>query len=267
MDPILVTTGSADFAAIGYAAVRAAFNETLQLCADKLSNADLTLAHEVLGSDALDEDTPGFYEMLADTALFSRRWTLGARAPARRAIGRIAPKLPVTRDPLKSAIAALLPKAFFSVLEIEGAHPEGGVSARDLVDGGRIIRIMDNALEAQSATAGKIMLAGRFVDLGPWHIGFGIVIALRKSEAMAICMALSDDEELEEKRDDLHELLYSAQLHGHNLVMAALEPMIMSLAIAIDMDMVDIEELTSELSSVLPGKPAPKRGRKAAFSG
>jgi hypothetical protein len=265
MDPILMKTSGADFAAVSYAAVREAFNETLQLCVDKLSSADVTLAHEVLGSAALDEDTPGLHEMLSDTALFSRRWAPGARA-ARRAIDRISPKLPVKRDPLKSAIAARLPEAFFSVLEIEGAHPQGGVQARDLIDGGRVIRIMDNALEAQSARRGKITLAGRFVDLGPWHIGFGIVIAVRKSEAMAICMALSDDEELEEKRDDLHELLYSAQLHGHNLVMAALEPMIMSLALAIDMDMVDIKELTAELSSVLPGKPAPKRGRRTVFS-
>ena len=48
--------------------------------------------------------------------------------------------------------------------------------ARDLLDDDRAVRIMDQALAAQAATYGEILIAGRFVDLGPWHIGFGIVL-------------------------------------------------------------------------------------------
>lgn len=48
-----------DIAAIGYPAVRNAFNETLQLCVEKLSKADLKLAEEILGLAALDEVSPG----------------------------------------------------------------------------------------------------------------------------------------------------------------------------------------------------------------
>ncbi|MBE0532626.1 MAG: hypothetical protein IH626_17520 [Rhodospirillales bacterium] len=108
MDSILVKAGGVDIAAIGYPAVREAFNETLQLCVDKLSKADLTLARKILGQAALDDAEPGIHEMLADTALYSRKGPPGMRAGARRAIDRIAPKLSVKRDPLKSAIAARL---------------------------------------------------------------------------------------------------------------------------------------------------------------
>lgn len=253
----------ADIAAIGYRAVRNAFNETLQLCVEKLSRADLKLAQEILGLDMLDEDGPGDTEMLADTALYSCKGSLDARSRTRRAIDRIAPKLPVRRDPLKSAIAARLPTAIFSVFAVERAHEQGAVLARDLLDDGRAIQVMDQALAAQAATYGEILIAGRFVDLGPWYIGFGIALPLRKSEALAIRLALSDGGDIETARGTLHELIYPAHLHGGDLVMTALEPVITALALAIDTDMLDMADLADSLGSLLPGKPALKRKRKA----
>lgn len=252
-----------DIAAIGYPAVRDAFNETLQLCVDKLSRADLKLAEEILGLGALDEVPPGAADMLVDTALYSSKGTPGPRAGTRRAIDRIAPKLPVKRDPLKTAIAARLPTAIFSAFMVERAHEQGGVLARDLLDEGRVIHIMDKALAAQAAIYREILFTGRFVDLGPWHIGFGIVAPLRKSEALAIRLALSDGEDIEIARGTLHELIYPAHLHGENLVMTALEPMIAALALAIDTDMLDMADLEASLGSLLAGKAAPKRKRKA----
>ena len=252
-----------DIAAIGYPAVRNAFNETLQLCVDKLSRADLKLAEEILGLGALDEVPPGAADMLVDTALYSGKGTPGPRAGTRRAIDRIAPKLPVKRDPLKAAIVARLPTAIFSAFVVERAHEQGGVVARDLLDDGRIIHIMDQTLAAQAVIYREVLVAGRFVDLGPWHIGFGIVVPLRKSEALAIRLALSDGEDIEIACGTLHELVYPSHLHSENLVMTALEPMITALALAIDTDMLDMAELASSLGSLLPGKPAPKRKHKA----
>lgn len=252
-----------DITAIGYPAVRHAFNETLQLCVDKLSRADLKLAEEILGLAALDEVPPGTADRLVDTALYSCKRTPDPRAGTRRAIDRIAPKLPVKRDPLKATIAARLPTAIFSAFMVERAHEQGGVVARDLLDEGPIIHIMDQALAAQAAIYGQMLVAGRFVDLGPWHIGFGIVVPLRKSEALAIRLALSDGEDLEIARSTLHELVYPSHLHGENLVMTALEPMITALALAIDTDMLDMADLAASLDSLLPDKPAPKRKRTA----
>lgn len=164
---------------------------------------------------------------------------------------------------------ARLPDAIFSVFAIDEAHTQGGVLARDLLDDGRVIHIMDNALAVQAAGRDELLLAGRFLDLGPWYVGFGIVLPLRKSEALAISLTLSHDGELEEKRGDLHELLYLADLYGDSLVMAALEPMIMALAAAIDMNMIDtdtidMDDLAAGLGSLLSGKPAPDRRRKTA---
>lgn len=248
-----------DIAAIGYPAVRKAFNETLHLCVEKLSRADLKLAEEILGSATLDEDAPGITEMLADTALYSRKGALGARAAMRRAIDRIAPKLPFRRDPLKSVIAARLPAAIFSVFAVEPTHQQGGVRARDLLDDGRALLVMDHALAAQAAHHGEFLIAGRFIDLGPWHIGFGIVLPLRKSEVLAIRLALSGEDDLENARGTLHELLYPAHLHGDDVVMAALEPMVTVLALAIDNDIIDMGDLAAGLASLLPGNSTPKR--------
>ena len=252
-----------DIAAIGYPAVRHAFNETLQLCVDKLSRADLKLAEEILGLAALDELSPGAADMLADTALYSCKGTPGLRAGTRRAIDRIAPKLPVKRDPLKAKIAAQLPAANFSVFAAERAHEQGGILAQDLFDDGRFMHIMDQALATQAAIYGEILFTGRFVDLGPWHIGFGIVVPLRKSEALAIRLAVSDGDDIEIARNTLHELIYPSHLHSENLVMTALEPVITALALAIDTDMLDMTDLATGLGSLLPGKPTPKRNRKA----
>lgn len=246
-----------DIAAIGYPAVRNAFNDTLQLCVEKLTRAELKLAQEILCLAKLDKISPDAAELLADTALYSSKDTPGSRAGARRAIDRIAPKLPLQRDPLKSAIAVRLPAAIFSVFAVERAHEQGAVVARDLLDDGRAINIMDQALAAQAATYGEILIAGRFADLGPWHIGFGIVLPLRKSEALAIRLALSDGGDIETARGTLHELIYPAYLHGGDLVMTALEPVITALALAIDTDMIDMDDLAASLGSLLPGPPAP----------
>ena len=74
-------------------------------------------------------------------------------------------------------------------------------------------------------------------------------------------LALSDEEDLDAMRGNLHELIYPAHLHGENLVMAALEPLIASLAIAIDADMIDLDDLTAGLGSLLSGK-----GKRTAVS-
>lgn len=251
-----------DIAAIGYPAVRQAFNETLQLCVEKLTKAELQLAQDILGLDMLVAEKPNDGEILVDTALYSFKDPTGA--DKRRAIDRIAPGLPVKRDPIKSAIAARLPFARFSVFVVERAHDQGGVWAHDLLDDGNAtLHIMDQALAAQVATWGEFPIAGRFVDLGPWYIGFGIVLPLRKSETVAIRLALSDGEDEQSAQEALHELIYPAHLHGTDLVMAVLEPMITALALAIDSDMLDLDDLVADLPALLSGKSAPKRNRSA----
>ncbi len=257
--------GRIDIAAIGYPAVRQAFNGVLQRCIDKLSKAELRLAEDILDVALLDENTPAFHEMLADTALYSRKGTPSSRK-AKRAIDRIAPKLAHLHDPLKSAIAARLPTAIFSIFGVEAGQEPGTVLARDLLDNGRAISVMDNAMAALVAKQGEMLIAGRFVDLGPWHIGFGIVKPLRKSEAIAIRLSLADEEDIESRRNDLHELFYPMQLHGENLIMTALEPMIAALALAVDADMIDAEDFMARFGSLFSGGRRGE-GKSKAVSG
>lgn len=251
-----------DIQAIGYPAVRDAFNDVLQLCVERLAKAELKLAEEKLGLADCNTIASDPAEMLADTALYSCRQTAGSHGGSRRSIDRIALKLPLKHDPLKAMIAARLPSAIFSVFVVERAHDQGGVVAHDLLDDDQAIHIMDRALAEQVAIHGEFPIAGRFVDLGPWHIGFGIVIPLRKSEVIAIKLGIADTADSADARATLHELVYPAHLHGLDLVMMALEPAIAALAHAIDTDVLDIEDLAAGLGTLLSGKPAPRRKRK-----
>ncbi len=251
-----------DIAGAGYPAVRAAFNDTLQLCIGKLSKLDIELAEDILELGALDEDTPGVMEMLTDTALYSRKGKPTART-TRRAIDRIAPKLSVKHDPLKAAIAARLPAAIYSIFKAESAKGRGLVQMRDLLDNDRAVTVMDNALAAMVAKKGEMLIAGRFLDLGPWHIGFGIVQPLRKSEVLAVSLALSNGEDLETKRGNLHELFYPAELHGESIVLNALESMILALAMAVDMELIDADDLRARFGALFSGKTGGKGKRKA----
>lgn len=257
-----------DLQAIGYPAVREAFNDVLQLCVERLGKSELKLAAKVLGLAEFGGIAASAPDILADTALYSpkpasSRTSSGSRVAGRRAIDRIVPRVPLERNPLQAHIAARLPTALFSVFVVERVHEEGGVLARDLLHDGPTIHIMDRALAAQVAILGEFPIAGRFVDLGPWHIGFGIVVPLRKSEAMAIRLGIVNEADSTQARAALHELVYPAHLHDLDLVMLALEPAITALAHAIDTGDLGIDDLATGLGALLPGKPTPKRKRKA----
>lgn len=244
-----MTRNSADqtaIAAAGYAAVREAFNRALDACARKLTPADIAMAQDVLEIEEMDEQSEIF---LMDTALFSRPGGPFVRSGARRPIDRIAPKIPAKRDPLMGAIARKLPEAFFSVFEVESRHSEGGILAKDLLDDGRVLHIMDEAIAA--STRPGVLFAGRFVDLGPWLAGFGVAVALRKSEAAAILIALSHGGSLSEKRDTLHELVYLGRIHDADLVLPALEPIISTMAFVIDETDIEIGEIVAKFRSAM----------------
>lgn len=173
------------------------------------------------------------------------------RDRARRPVDRIAPKLKLRGDPLATTIAERLPHAFFSVFEIINADTSGRVTVKDLIDGGRHLEIMDIALAASGGHG--LLFAGRFVDLGPWHVGFDVAMTLRRSEAAAIIIAVSHSGDLAEKRDALHELVYASRIHHEELVLHALEPLILALSMAIDMSDIGVEEIAAQFTSALTG--------------
>jgi hypothetical protein len=245
-----------------YREVQAAFRRVLGLSQERLTDDDLRLAADILGCEINAGMSEEAGAIAADTALYSRPGEIGARSGNRRAIDRIVPKLPVKRDPAMAALAARLPDAAYSVYEVERVDDGGAIAARDLLDGGRPLRIMDESLVAH-ARPGRIF-AMRLIDAGPWHIAFGIVHALKKSEAVAIGLALSYPGVGRESRESLHELVYPCRLQGGDLVIAALEPVIHVLAVEIDESEGDAGSLLAAFTGAVAVRPRGARRRKAA---
>lgn len=200
---------------------------------------DVVLAQDILELD--DADLQGTDEqtvtLLIDVALFS------ADADASRAVDRLAAEAQ-DDDPVDAAIAARLPHAFFSVFEVLGTHADGGVRARDLVASGGEVHIMDEGLAAN--TAPGALFAGRFVAIGPWHVGFGVVSSLARSEAVALMLAADHPAT---GRTRLHEVVYRADIHGDNLAMHAVEPLVATLADTIDASATTIDDVARQIAT------------------
>ncbi len=218
----LRNNGKIDIAAIGYPAVREAFTATFHLCIAKLTNAEVRMAEEILYASLDDRSNPGLPDLVADTALYSAKKTPAGRK-SKRAIDRVTAKLLRLHDRLKAEIAARLPAAIYSVFEIAAGPEPDMVLATDMLDP-RIIRIMDPMLAEKVAENGKFLAAGRFVDLGPWHLGSGTALALSEGQALEVCQTFA--EEGAALRDELHERIYLADLYAGT----ELEPMILALS-------------------------------------
>ncbi len=223
----------------GYPALRQAFNRVLKRFAGSVTADDVVLAQDILELD--DADLQGTDEqtvtLLIDVALFS------ASAEGTRAIDRLAAET-TEADPVDAAIAGRLPHAFFSVFEVLDGHPEGGVRARDLVAGGPEVHIMDEGLAANVAPGA--LFAGRFVAIGPWHVGFGVVSSLARSEVVALMLAADHPAT---GRTRLHEIVYRADIHGDNLAMHAVEPLIATLSDTIDASTARIDDVARRLAA------------------
>ncbi len=223
----------------GYAGLRQTFNAVLQEVADGLGEEDMTLAYDVLDLDEEEGVDEQGAVLLMDAALFSRP----DEPDAPRAIDRLAPK--AGRDnALTKAIAARLPAADFSVFQALAPHPDGGIKALDILAGTEV-HIMDEGLAASFEPGG--FFAGRFAGLGPWHIGFGVVSKLTRSEAVALIIAAAGPE----GRDQLHEMVYRADLHGEILIMSAVEPAIAQVAMMIDESSTPIGEIAARLARAM----------------
>ncbi len=174
-------------------------------CQRKLSQADWRLAYERLG--ALEEDD--VMEWVADTALFSYRGR-------RRAIDRILPKLKVS-DGLAARLKEGLSRARFSVFEVVRIDSDSHLLLKDLLNGCQELTLVDHTL-ARAGGPG-LVFAARLIDMGPWHMGLGIIEAVNKSAAVAMGLLLEQD-----GRERLHELVYHCELHGVDLTAAVAIP-------------------------------------------
>jgi hypothetical protein len=221
--------------------VREVLDHVLAACVDLLAEKDIRMACDVLGIGPFSAASE---TLVLETALYSRPGSPIARTRRKRAIDRLAPKVR-TASALEAAIVERLPDGFFSIFQVENRAAEGIVHLKDLIDGNRVIRIRDDAL-SKDRVGGKI-IAARLLDLGPWHIAFGNALAVRRSEAASILLALSYEGDVSEKREALHELVYGCWITDDNLVMEALTPLISAIALSIDESEADISELVAQM--------------------
>lgn len=202
--------------------------QLLEQCQRKLNQADWRLAYERL--DALEE--ADVVDWIADTALYSYRGR-------RRAIDRILPKLKAS-DGLAVRLKEGLGNANFSVFEIVRIDSDSRILLKDLLDDGRELTLVDRGM-ASSGRPG-VVFAARLLDVGPWHMGLGIVVVLRKSAAVALGMLLD-----REGREDLHELIYHCELHGIDLAAAVVLPVLEALCEQLDQSPQSVADLLQTL--------------------
>jgi hypothetical protein len=134
------------------------------------SRADLTRAAKQLGLWAegqivADEDA---LDMLVDVALFE------PNQRGRRAFDHFLENGAQRLVPADLELARRMAGAFFSIFRFAARHETAGIWLEDLLEGGRRLWLIDEALDA-SASDGTIF-GMRLFDAGPFHAGFGIVV-------------------------------------------------------------------------------------------
>jgi hypothetical protein len=106
---LALETEGLDVAACGYDAVRAAFRRVLELCVKPLACADLQRVADLLDCDIDPGLSDEVFDMAMDTALHSRSGGPPRRRRAKRAIDRIAGKLPFPKGKTLPIFSCLAP--------------------------------------------------------------------------------------------------------------------------------------------------------------
>ncbi len=119
----------------------------------------------------------------------------------------------------------------------------------DLLDR-RECLVMDDELAADAEPGA--LFAARLVELGPWHLPFTNILTLRKSETVTLLVMGSMTGNLAEKRALLENLVYTSEICEIDLVRAALDPLVESLAQFLDASSQDVQVLATQFEAMLP---------------
>ncbi|MBX6375307.1 MAG: hypothetical protein IRZ13_13875 [Acetobacteraceae bacterium] len=180
MSPALPLAAQAQVLA-HYRPLRGAIQRVLRAAPLICTKAEIARAAGLLGLDLPDPaaESDAAIEMLADLSLFD------PDASERRAIDRFAAARGPSSPEDRALARRMAQTARFSVFYVAARHKAAGVWLEDMLDGGRRLWLVDEALEAQRR--GLSHLAMRVFDAGPYHCGFGIVASLDAAQAAA-CM-------------------------------------------------------------------------------
>ncbi len=144
--------------------------------------------------------------MFVDVALFE------PNQRGRRAFERFLAEKGEQLDITDRALAQRMTRAFFSVFRVAERHEAAGLWLEDLLDENRRLWLVDKSLEP-SAPEGAI-LGMRLFDAGPFHAGFGIIVA-PDEDTIAFCLVAKARGRPLPLRHSLAATLYGDQLRAH----------------------------------------------------
>jgi len=153
-----------------YGPIRAGIRRVLREATGACGRTDLNRAVRQVApwaeEELSDEETT---EMLIDVALFE------PNQRGRRAFDRFLAKRGERLGAADRALAERMAGAWFSIFRVAGRHEAAGLWLEDMLERDRQLWLVDEALEAP-APEGTI-LGMRLFDAGPFHAGFGIIVA------------------------------------------------------------------------------------------
>ena len=189
-----------------YRPIRAGIQRVLRLAANACKGADLTRAVKQVAPWAEELSDEEAADMIVDVALFE------PNQRGRRAFERFLAEKGEQLEPVDRALAQSMTRAFFSMFRVAERHEAAGLWLEDLLDENRRLWLVDKGLEA-SAPEGDV-LGMRLFDAGPFHAGFGIIVA-PDEDTIAFCVEAKARGRPLPVRHSLAATLYGGRLRAH----------------------------------------------------
>jgi len=164
-----------------YRPIRAGIRRVLREATKACGRADLNRAVKQVApwAETAEIEDDATAEMLVDVALFE------PNQRGRRAFDRFLADRGERLDAADRALAERMAGAWFSIFRVAGRHEAAGLWLEDMLAGDRRLWLVDEALEA-SAPEGAV-LGMRLFEAGPFHAGFGIIVA-PDEETLDFCL-------------------------------------------------------------------------------
>jgi hypothetical protein len=186
------------------AGIRRVLREATQACRPvDITPAVKQVAPWAAAAELEEEDTA---EMLVDVALFE------PNQRGRRVFDRFLAERGERLKAVDRALAERMAGAWFSIFRVAEWHEAAGLWLEDLLAGHRRVWLVDEALEASASDEAVIGL--RLFDAGPFHAGFGIIVA-PDAETLDFCLVAQERGAPLPFRHSLAATLYGDQLRAN----------------------------------------------------
>lgn len=190
-----------------YRPIRAGIRRVLSEATKACGRADLNRAIKQVApwaeAEVLEEEVTA--EMLVDVALFE------PNQRGRRAFDRFLAEKGERLTSVDRALAERMVGARFSIFRVAERHEAVGLWLEDLLARRHRVWLVDEALEASASEDAVIGL--RLFDAGPFHAGFGIIVA-PDAETLDFCLVARERGEPLPFRHSLAATLYGDQLRA-----------------------------------------------------